>query len=411
MIQLRPYQITLAAQGLAVLRQHGLVYISAAVRTGKTHTSLEIARQYRTKHVLFLTKKLAIKSILSDYAAGEYPFKITVTNYENIHKTPTADVDLFVLDECHNLSQFPIPALRTKRLKAIVGYKPVIFLSATPVAEGYSKIFHQLWISARAPYGQYRNFYAWWHAGYVDVFQEKRGAFLVNNYTRADEERIKKDIAPILLTLSQDDAGFTCPVTERFIEVEDPLIPAMIKKLFKDRILHYENETILADSPGKLLGKCHQISGGTCKTESGKAFIFSQKKAEKIKELFAGKKICIFYQFIKELEVLKNVFGEQITHSPEVFQASKDKIFVGQFISAKEGLALHTADAIVMYNISYSATTYFQSRARLQALERTKPAEIYWMFTQGGLEKRVWKAVSNKLNFTYSFLVRSGGVC
>ena len=241
----------------------------------------------------------------------------------------------------------------------------------------------------------------------MNVFQEKRGSYFVNNYSKADEERIKKDIAPFTITLTQKDAGFVCPVIENFIEVEDPVIPILIRKLFKDHIIIGKTGNIVAETPASVMGKMWQLSGGTCKLDNSTSVIISRCKAEKIKELFKGQKIAVMYQFVKELDVLKEVFGNLLTRSPEEFQEKKELVFAGQFISAKEGVALHFADAIVMYNISYSAVTYFQSRARLQSLNRTSPANIYWLFTKGGIEKKVYQAVSNKLNFSYNFFMRN----
>lgn len=405
--QLRTYQSDLAAKATAILRARGMVYLALEVRTGKTLTALETCKLYGARKVLFLTKLKAVASIENDYRNFGYTFDLKVTNYESIHKIDDIkNYDLFVLDECHNLSQYPKMAQRTQRLKLIIGRKPMIYLSATPVAEGYSKIFHQLHVSANSPYHQYKNFYAW-ARDYVKVKKVRRGIYEINDYSDADGERIKKDIAPIVLTYTQEQAGFVCPVQENFIEVEDDVVPYLIKKLFKDRVIIGSTGSIVADSPASLLGKCHQLSGGTCLLDNGKSVILSRKKADKIKDLFIGKKIAIFYQYVKELEVLKDAFGELITQSPEDFQEKKELIFAAQFISGKEGIALHNADAIIFYNISYSAVTYFQSRARLQSLERTTPANIYWLFTKGGIERRVYSAVSKKKNFSYSFFMRN----
>lgn len=59
-MQLRNYQKEIAAKAQAILKRHKIVLLAAEVRTGKTLMALETARLYGAKHVLFLTKKIAI---------------------------------------------------------------------------------------------------------------------------------------------------------------------------------------------------------------------------------------------------------------------------------------------------------------------------------------------------------------
>ena len=64
---LRDYQKELSQKAVEILRSKNIVYLSMEVRTGKTLTSLETAKLYGAKRVLFLTKKKAIQSILDEY--------------------------------------------------------------------------------------------------------------------------------------------------------------------------------------------------------------------------------------------------------------------------------------------------------------------------------------------------------
>jgi hypothetical protein len=284
---------------------------------------------------------------------------------------------------------------------------PVIYLSGTPTPESYSDIFHQLWISDNSPYHQYKNFYAWAHE-YVDIRQEKRGVYLVNDYSRADGERIKKDIAPIMLTYSQEQAQFQCEVKEFFHEVIDDNLAFLIKKLFREKILMFPKGTCLADAPAKLMSKMHQLSSGSCICENGTEII-SYAKIKYIRQQFTGKRIALFYKFQAEREIILSEFP-QATDIPEDFQDGKSDTFISQIISGREGITLHSADAIVMYSIDFAAVSYFQARARLQDLHRETPAEVHWIFTKGGIEKKIYQAVSAKKDFTFNYFMRSGAI-
>lgn len=79
-MQLRNYQIENSIKAVEILTNYNIVYLSMEVRTGKTVTSLEVAKLYGAKNVLFLTKKKAIKSILNDFNNFGYIFNITVLN-------------------------------------------------------------------------------------------------------------------------------------------------------------------------------------------------------------------------------------------------------------------------------------------------------------------------------------------
>ena len=55
------------------------------------------------KKVLFITKKLAFKSIEEDYVDFGYSdiFHITIINKESLHKLEDNDYDIVVIDEAH----------------------------------------------------------------------------------------------------------------------------------------------------------------------------------------------------------------------------------------------------------------------------------------------------------------------
>jgi hypothetical protein len=50
--------------------------------------------------------------------------------------------------------------------------------------------------------------------------------------------------------------------------------------------------------------------------------------------------------------------------------------------------------------------TYWQARARLQTKEREEPAMVYWLFTEGGIEEKIYKVVQGKKDFTVSHYKR-----
>jgi hypothetical protein len=76
-----------------------------------------------------------------------------------------------------------------------------------------------------------------------------------------------------------------------------------------------------------------------------------------------------------------------------------DKNIALQIVSGREGISLRQADALVYYNIDFSATSYWQSRDRMTTKYRTE-SDVYWIFSDGGIEKDIYKAVSKKKDYT-----------
>ena len=70
-----------------------------------------------------------------------------------------------------------------------------------------------------------------------------------------------------------------------------------------------------------------------------------------------------------------------------------------QIVSGREGISLSNAKYLVYYNIDFSALSYWQSRDRLTTMDRLTN-DIYWIFSEGGIEDKIYKAVSNKKDYT-----------
>lgn len=398
MKQLRDYQVSIANQAFKILTDKKIVYISAQVRTGKSLMALETAKLYGAKRVLFLTKKKAISSIVDDYNDFGYTFDLEVVNDESMHKIE-GNFDLIIHDEHHRFGAFPKPGAGTKLFKKMFGAKPMIFLSGTMTPESYSQIYHQFWVSGYSPFKQYTNFYKWAN-DYVNVKLKNLGYAKVNDYSDAKYNLIYPIIKPYIITFTQEQSGFTTQVIEHIIPVEmQPVTYNVISRLKRDLVVtSADGRTILADTSVKLQQKIHQLGSGTIKFEDGTAKIIDYSKANVIKEKFSDYKIGIFYKYKEELTMLKEVFGDKLTTELDEFNQT-DKWIAYQYLSGREGINLSKADYLVMFSIDFSATTYFQARARMATKDREKN-EIFWLLSKNTLDAKIYKAVMNKRSYT-----------
>lgn len=402
-MQLRDYQVDISDQAVQILKEFGLVYLAMQVRTGKTTTSLHIASLIGARKVLFVTKKKAISSIQDDYDNSNCLYDIDIINYESVHKA-MQDYSLIIIDEAHALGQYPIPSERTKELKRICEGKPVIYLSGTPSPESYAQMYHQFWVSSYSPFNGYPTFYKW-HKEYGIPAKKYVYNRELADYSKVKQERIQTEIAHLMLTYTQEEAGFESLVQEDILYVPmSDKVKWAIDRIKKDKLFRTKDgQVVLADTAVKEMQKIHQICSGSVKTEDGNAVIFDDTKAMFIKERFKGQKIAIFYKYIAEGMQLRATFIDRIVDDPMAFnEAGGDAVFISQIQSGREGINLSSADALVMYNIDFSAVSYWQSRARMQTKDRTEASNVYWIFTHGGIEERIFGMVQNKKDYTLS---------
>ena len=395
-MQLRDYQIEISNKAAEILTNNYIVYLSMEVRTGKTVTSLETAKLYGAKNVLFLTKKKAIKSILKDYKSFGYTFGLTVINNESLHLT-TGNFDLIISDEHHRCGTYPKPNKVTKLIKQRYSNLPMIFLSGTPHPESYSQIYHQFWISNYSPFKAWTNFYKFAQV-FVNIVQKNFGYAKVNDYSNCNYDKIKPIMDNYFITYTQKEAGFTSEVNENILRVKmSDYTYNLINRLKKDKLVQGNNELILADTAVKLMSKVHQLYSGTVKFESGNTMTIDNSKAVFIKDKFKDK-IAIFYKFKEEFETLKDVYKDELTDNLEEFNTTNKSIAL-QIVSGREGISLSNAKYLVYYNIDFSALSYWQSRDRLTTMDRLTN-DIYWIFAENGIEDKIYKSVANKKNYT-----------
>lgn len=398
--KLRDYQVDIIDRGHDIIKQHGFLYLAMEVRTGKTLTSLGLATKLGVETLLFITKKKAIGSIADDYKKMDCRFAIHIINYESLH-TIDQDIkwDMVVVDESHSMGAFPKPSGRAVAVRDLIKkHKPyVVLMSGTPTPESYSQMYHQVYGIPNNPFKSFPNFYRFCDK-HVKVRDKKVNGMMIRDYT-AGQDSILEAMRPYTINYTQGQAGFKVSIEEEVLQVDlKDTTMELIAKLKRDLVIEGKSETILADTPVKLMMKVHQLCSGTIKFESGNSLVLDHSKALFIYEHFKGKKIGIFYKFKEELSALKDVFGDELTTDLGVFEDTSKAIAL-QIVSGREGISLRKADCLVYYNIDFSATSYWQSRDRMTTKERTHN-KVYWVFSRGGIEHDIYKAVKKKKDYT-----------
>jgi len=372
------------------------------VRTGKTLTALSIGIELKAQKVLFITKKKAISSIDRDYDMLRPTYFLHTINYESLHKVSyDLDWDLIIVDEAHSMGKLAKPSKRARdvKMRIIKSKANVILMSGTPTPESYSQMYHQVYGIPNNPFKEYTNFYKFAHK-YIDIKIKPINGMQIRDYSHG-LPTIMDAMKPYTIAYSQKEAGFKVKTTEKVLEVEmEKTTYELASELKKKLVIEGKREVILADTPVKLMMKLHQLYSGTIKFESGNSDILDYSKAKFIRSKFKNMKVGIFYVFKAELKALKEVYGDELTTELSEFEETSKSIAL-QIVSGREGISLKQADCLVYYNIAFSATSYWQSKDRMTTKERLEN-DVYWIFSRGGIEKKIYKAVTDKKDYTLS---------
>jgi hypothetical protein len=276
----------------------------------------------------------------------------------------------------------------------------VILLSGTPTPESYSQIYHQVYGIKGNPFYAYKNFYLF-AKDHVRITSRIINGFSVNDYSDGMSTIMDK-MKPYMINYTQKEAGFVVDTREVVLNCKmSDETHMIVKKLKRDLVLDFgSGNVVLGDTSVKLMTKIHQIASGSVKTEDGTYLITDFSKADFIFELFKAKKIGIFYKFKSELDLLKSVYKDGLTTDLDEFN-STDKSIALQIVSGREGISLRNAEALVYFNIDFSATSYWQSRDRMTTIDRLQ-SDVYWIFSDVGIENRIYQAVSKKKDYTLS---------
>lgn len=405
-MQLRPHQIQKSKELLNILNKYKIAYLAGEVRSGKTLTALNTTELFGVSNVLVITKKKAISSIESDYKNFGFKYQLLVINYESLHKV-NYKPDLVIYDEAHSLGAFPKPSKRSKLCKKLFYKVPCILMSGTPAVESYSQLYHQFYISAFSPFKEYTNFYKWANE-FVDKKEMKLPTHTVIDYSGAKVQQINTIIKPYFVKMTQADAGFESTVTEKLLHIgTPPKLKSAANQLLKDRVLEGKEGFILGDTPAKLQSKVHQLINGHCIIErddlSTFTKIFDTYKADYIKKRFKGIKIAIMYYYQAELDILKQVFKDNLTTDLEEFNTTNKNFALQQ--SSTEGMNVSKADAIVYMNLGFSGKNYLQSRDRL-TIKGREDNNVYYICEDYGMTEQILKAVRNKKDFNSKLFMK-----
>lgn len=385
------YQEELSNDGLALLREHAICYLAMEERTGKTLTAILIAEKADIKRVLVITKKNALPGWHETLEQFEHTKSYVVTNYHQAHKEDPDGFDLIMFDESHNyISGYPKPSKMWKQMSILAKDKPLIYLSATPYAQGPVLLYHQLKLSSWSPWLRYSNFYEWFKSFGIpeSIWINSKE---VMQYKTVKDSMVLGCCDYLFISKTRKELEFEQePEDELHYITLSNETRDVYNLLLEDKYYQFADEDeLICDSVMKLRTSLHMLEGGVAKTELGYKTLGNSEKLDYVKKTWPDlSKVAIMYQYIQEGVRLRETFPEAL---------------ILQGTSNAEGIDLHHVDSLIVYSQDFSTARHTQRRARQANKNRTTPIIVSFLLVDKGISEQVYSTVSiNKRNYVDS---------
>ena len=388
---MRPYihQEELSDQALEILRENMIVYLAMEERTGKTLTALLVAEKSAAKRVLVITKKKALDGWNDTLAKWSHTKEYVVTNYHQAHKV-SGKFDLVLLDEAHNyVSSFPKPSAMWKTIRTLLVGVPIVYMSATPHAQGLQMLFHQFQLSSWSPWLKHKNFYQWFRL-YGKPYELEIAGIRIRQYDRCHEDIILGVVEHLFITKTRAELGFEHEPEDikHYIELSEKT-KKLYNDLVTDELAPIGDRMLVCDTKSKLRVSLHMLEGGVAKIDEEYLVLDNQEKIDYVLHEFGdNNNNVIMYNYKAERTKLERHFKKSL-----LLQAT----------SYAEGVDLSGYANLIIYSQDFSTARHTQRRARQCNMQRKDSIRVHFLLVKGGLSDQVFKTVvTNKTNFVDS---------
>lgn len=340
--------------------------------------------------------------------------KATMRNPANVHLINREQVeflvaawgrdwpyDVVIIDESSGFGDH-----RTKRFKALRRVRPLIKrlheLTATPAADGYMKLFGQIYLLDEGKrlgksVTRYRDRY--FIRGY-DGFSWK--------LRPGAEEEIAEKIADICLTLRREDY---------LKDLKDPIYNLRYIKLGAEQMELYrsmerefvaqlpDGAEIEAQSAATLSSKLLQLASGAVYDSEKTIHYVHDEKVKELQQLAdesGGKPLLVAYWFKSSLQRIKEAFPRAVVmdekgHAVKDWNKGKIPMLLVHPQSAGHGLNLQKGgNHLVFFDIPWSLELYQQTIGRLDRQGQTEVVVIHHLIVKGTIEEHVVSCLRDK---------------
>lgn len=398
--QAKPHQINIANEAIPILKSNGIVYLAMEERTGKSIIALRICEAMATSdNVLILTTKKASEGWVETLSKYPHNKKYTLGTYTSAHKI-LGKFSMVILDEAHKyISGYPKTSITWKNTFKLTIGKPIVYLSATPYAQGPQLLFHQFALSSYSPWKKYKNFYDWFK---IYCLRDKNGDVPVTkisstqtvvDYTKVDLAKVLRDAQHLFISYTRKELGFKHEPKDvlHYIQLS-PAIKEIYNTLIDSKVLDFTSSEngkdykLICDEPSKLRWSLHMLEGGVLKVNDDYINLGNREKVDYILAKWGDvKSLAIMYYFKADFVKLSKEFKHAT-----LLQASTNA----------EGVDLSHFKDLVIYSQNHSTSQHTQRRARQANMGREEEINVHYLLVKGAISDKAYKTVSiNKQNF------------
>lgn len=398
----RPDQIKTAEEAKKVLDRYNLVYIAGEERSGKTLSSVLICEESKDiNKILVVTVKKAIEGWSNTFDEFKTNSRFTIINYESIHKIKIKDFDCIILDEAHSkVSSYPKKSFTWKNTRKYTKNKKIIYLSATPYAQGPQLLYNQFSLSDYSPWIHFSTYYSWYKK-YAKLTKkgEYKTIHIGHNLTKTDYASIRPEdildsVQHLLVIKLRKDSGITQEPKDvlHFIELSKR-VKEIYNTILIDKVIRLRHKgkkyTLVCDSQIKLRWSLHMLEGGTLKIDGEYLDLGNSEKVDYILTKWGDTKdMVIMHQYKADKIKLETNFK-----NAKILQATSSAL----------GVDLSMYNDLIIYSQDFSTSRHSQRRARQAHPDRTKPINVHFLLIKNAVSHQIYKTVSiNKKNFVDS---------
>lgn len=194
----------------------------------------------------------------------------------------------------------------------------------------------------------------------------------------------------------------------------------MYETLERDLVL--TSLDIIAPLKITLVGKLHQICGGTLKDEDGGTHHVGDAKLRRLATIakrHAGEPLVIACRYVSEVTMIAKRFDylrpQVITGATtkrerarivSEFQAGKHAMLVMQIKTGGVGIDLFRACISVAYSTTYSWIDFDQFKARTHRRGQTRPCKLYLLIARSTIDNVIFDRIKTKQNTTAAVLFK-----
>lgn len=187
--------------------------------------------------------------------------------------------------------------------------------------------------------------------------------------------------------------------------------PAMFNKLKKNRMYKADNgEVIELDNSSKLFNALRCVSHGFLLGINKQVSKEPFERLQAILETHNNERVVIFYNYNKELEMLKRLLSKLKRHTSEYNGTRKDlKEFKGKYNgvvlahykSASTGINDFVIANIMVFNsLPLSSVELIQAKARIDRHGQTVKPMYYFIVPDTPVEKKIFETITQGKDFT-----------